>query len=44
MKYDGILISSDIDGTLVRGGVISDENPEAIRYFKESGGLFTHCK
>lgn len=41
MKYDGILIASDVDGTLARGTDISKENLEAIRYFTENGGLFT---
>lgn len=41
MKFDGILIASDVDGTLARGTEISKENMDAIRYFTENGGLFT---
>ncbi len=41
MKFDGILIASDVDGTLAHGTEISEENIEAIRYFTQNGGLFT---
>lgn len=41
-KFDGILICTDLDGTLLRcDGTISKENIEAIEYFKSEGGLFT---
>ena len=41
-KFDGILICTDLDGTLIgRGGKISEENIEAIEYFKKEGGYFT---
>lgn len=41
-KFDGILICTDLDGTLLRGdGTVSRENREAIEYFKEEGGRFT---
>ncbi len=41
-KYDGILLCSDLDGTLAGDdNLISKENAEAITYFKENGGLFT---
>ena len=41
-KYDGILICTDLDGTLSdKNGIISKENAEAIRYFKANGGKFT---
>lgn len=41
-KYDGILICSDIDGTLAyESGKISSENLEAISCFMKEGGLFT---
>ena len=41
-KFDGILICTDLDGTLIgRGGKISEENIEAIEYFKSEGGYFT---
>lgn len=40
--FDGILLVSDIDGTLI-GEVweVSRGNLEAIRYFQENGGTFT---
>ncbi len=40
-KFDGILIATDLDGTLVSEGSISKENADAIRYFQKEGGLFT---
>ena len=40
-KFHGIIIASDIDGTLARGTDISKENKEAIDYFMKNGGLFT---
>lgn len=41
-KFDGILICTDLDGTLLRKDKsISVENKEAIEYFKSEGGLFT---
>ena len=41
-KFDGILICTDLDGTLYRNDkTISDENREAIEYFKRDGGYFT---
>ena len=41
-KFDGILICTDLDGTLYRNDkTVSDENREAIEYFKNGGGLFT---
>lgn len=41
-KFEGILITTDLDGTLLRNDTsISRENLEAIEYFKENGGLFT---
>lgn len=40
-EFSGVLIACDVDGTLVDGGVLSDENAEAIRYFIKEGGLFT---
>lgn len=41
-RYDGILIMSDFDGTLTKGG-IPPENCEAIRRFQAEGGIFTLC-
>ncbi len=41
-KFDGILICTDLDGTLIKNDhTISKENLEAIEYFKSQGGLFT---
>ncbi len=41
-KFDGILICTDLDGTLYRNDkTISRENAEAIAYFKREGGFFT---
>lgn len=41
-KFDGYLICTDLDGTLLRGDqTVSPENREAIEYFKAEGGLFT---
>ena len=41
-KFDGILICTDLDGTLYRNDkTISEENKAAIEYFKSEGGCFT---
>ena len=41
-KFDGILICTDLDGTLYKNDkTISVENKEAIEYFKREGGAFT---
>ena len=41
-KFKGILICTDLDGTLLKKDkTISDENIEAINYFMAEGGLFT---
>ena len=41
-KFDGILICTDLDGTLYKNDkTISRENKSAIEYFKREGGLFT---
>ena len=41
-KFDGILICTDLDGTLINSKrQISQKNIEAIEYFKSEGGLFT---
>ena len=41
-RYEGVLICTDLDGTLLRGDkTISDANIKAIEYFKQKGGLFT---
>lgn len=40
-KYTGTLIISDLDGTLIpRGGVISQENRQAVEDFVAGGGRF----
>ena len=41
-KFDGILICTDLDGTLYRNDkTVSSENRDAIEYFKSEGGYFT---
>ncbi|MBQ8207204.1 MAG: HAD family phosphatase [Clostridia bacterium] len=41
-NFEGILICTDLDGTLLRGDkTISKENLDAIEYFKSEGGIFT---
>ena len=41
-KFDGVLICTDLDGTLLRSDkTISRENLEAIDHFKSEGGYFT---
>ena len=41
-KFEGILIATDLDGTLLRKDKsVSEENKKAIEYFKENGGYFT---
>ncbi len=41
-RFDGILICTDIDGTLLKNDkTISDENKKAIEFFKDNGGIFT---
>lgn len=41
-RFEGILICTDLDGTLLRGdATISAENLNAIEYFKSEGGIFT---
>lgn len=40
--FDGILICTDLDGTLLKSDkTISEENYEAIEYFKANGGFFS---
>ncbi len=42
-KFDGILICTDLDGTLLKKDkTISKENLEAIEYFKANGGYFAY--
>ena len=44
-KFDGLLMVSDLDATIVYHGEkplkISEENKQAIRYFQQEGGRFT---
>lgn len=41
-KFDGILICTDLDGTLLKNDKsVSERNLEAIEYFKQNGGYFT---
>lgn len=41
-KFEGILFTTDLDGTLLRNDKsISGENLEAIEYFKDNGGYFS---
>lgn len=41
MKYDGIVLFSDLDGTLLNDQrELSAENLKAVRYFVENGGQF----
>lgn len=41
-KFDGMLFCTDLDGTLYRDDkTVSQENLDAIDYFKSEGGLFT---
>ncbi len=41
-KFDGILLCTDLDGTLYKNDkTVSEENIKAIEYFKSEGGYFT---
>ena len=41
-KFDGILICTDLDGTLIKSDrTVSDADLKAIEYFKSEGGIFT---
>jgi Cof subfamily protein (haloacid dehalogenase superfamily) len=43
-KYNGILIVSDLDGTLLNANSrLSCGNAEAIKYFMDNGGTFTYA-
>ena len=41
-RFDGVLVCTDLDGTLFRNDkTVSRENREAIEYYKSEGGAFT---
>lgn len=41
-KFDGVLIASDLDGTLLTmKHTITEKNIQAIKYFQDNGGIFT---
>ncbi len=40
-KFDGCLLASDIDGTLMDDGYINPKNIEKINYFMSEGGCFS---
>ena len=42
-KFDGILLTSDWDGTLISKNTLNPRDIEAIRYFQKNGGSFTVC-
>lgn len=42
-KFDGVLMVSDLDGTLLTSNQrISERNREAIKHFTDEGGIFTY--
>ena len=43
-KFDGIIICTDLDDTLLTSDkIVSEENKEAIKYFMDEGGIFTYA-
>ena len=42
-KFSGVLICTDLDGTLACGSQICEENCRAIAYFQSEGGRFTYA-
>ena len=40
-KFDGFLLLSDVDNTLLSNDKIPPKNIEKIKYFTENGGKFT---
>ncbi|MBE6732630.1 MAG: HAD family phosphatase [Ruminococcaceae bacterium] len=41
--FDGCLLASDIDGTLIFGEKLPEENIKQIKYFINEGGIFAVC-
>jgi hydroxymethylpyrimidine pyrophosphatase-like HAD family hydrolase len=41
--FDGCLLASDIDGTLIFGEELPEENIKQIEYFISEGGIFAVC-
>lgn len=39
--FDGCLLASDLDGTLIHGDIIPKRNIEMIKYFTKEGGIFS---
>ena len=39
--FDGCLLASDVDGTLIASGYLPPENVDAIKYFISEGGKFS---
>lgn len=39
--FDGCLLASDLDGTLIHGDIIPKRNIEMIKFFTEEGGIFS---
>lgn len=39
--FDGCLLASDLDGTLIFGEIVPKRNIEAIEYFTSEGGIFS---
>ena len=42
-RFDGVLICTDVDGTLICGGKVPERNLDAIREYCERGGKITFC-
>ncbi len=39
--FDGVLLCTDLDGTLANGKEINRADADAVKYFKQNGGYFT---
>ncbi len=43
-KFDGIIICTDLDDTLLTSDkIVSEENKSAIKYFMDEGGIFSYA-